>query len=140
MLNNIYVKPTQEGWPEFKMKSPVKVKILQGTNIDKFNELLENDIRDAGDRLQHKTAAKCHMTRWDMDQQYGSFKKLGELVPVMRVAKAHKDGTVKIRMAFNFKAKETGIEDAVIETPEVGDAPIFFQSYPAICGFTCSVG
>ena len=80
MLNNIYVKPTQEGWPEFKMKSPVKVKMLQGANIDKFNELLENDIRDAGDRLQHKTAAKCHMTRWDMDQQYGSFKKLGELV------------------------------------------------------------
>ena len=74
------MKPTQEGWPEFKMKSPVKVKTLQGTNIDNFNKLLENDIRDAGDRLQHKTAAKCHMTRWDMDQQYDSFKKLGELV------------------------------------------------------------
>lgn len=80
MLNNIYVKPTQEGWPEFKMKSPVKVKTLQGTNIEKFNDSLENDIRDAGDRLNHKTAAKCHMTRWDMHDNYDSFKKLGELV------------------------------------------------------------
>lgn len=80
VLTNIYVKPTQESWPEFKMKSPVKVKTLQGTNIDKFNDELENDIRDAGDRLQQKTAAKCHMTRWDMHENYDSFKKLGELV------------------------------------------------------------
>jgi len=79
-LNNIYVKPTQEGWPEFIMKSPVKVKTLQGTDIDSFNNSLEMDIRDAGDRLKHNTAAKCHMTQWDMDQKYDSFKKLGELV------------------------------------------------------------
>ena len=62
MLSKIYIKPTQEGWPEFTQKSPVKVKDLQGTNIEKFNEMLEKDIRDAGDRIQHKTAVKCHMT------------------------------------------------------------------------------
>jgi len=80
VLSDIYIKPTQEGWPEFKQKSPVKVKDLQGTRIDAFNDLLENDIRESGDRLNHKTAAKCHMTRWDMDKEYESFKKLGELV------------------------------------------------------------
>ena len=80
MLNNIYIKPAQDDWPEFEMKSPVKIKLLQGTNVDKFNNLLEHDINDAKDRLNHKTAAKCYMTQWDMDQKYGSFKKLGELV------------------------------------------------------------
>ena len=79
-MTDVYIKPTQEGWPEFVMKYPVKVKPLKGTNVDTFNELLENDIKDAGDRLNQTTAAKCVMTRWDMDQQYGSFKKLGELV------------------------------------------------------------
>ena len=68
MLNNIYIKPAQDDWPEFEMKSPVKIKLLQGTNVDKFNNLLEHDINDAKDRLNHKTAAKCYMTQWDMDQ------------------------------------------------------------------------
>ena len=43
-MNNIYIKPTQEGWPEFIMRYPVKVKTLKGTNVDSFNQLLENDI------------------------------------------------------------------------------------------------
>jgi hypothetical protein len=30
--------------------------------------------------LNESTAAKCYMTRWDMDKNYNSFKKLGELV------------------------------------------------------------
>ena len=80
MLSNIYLKPTQDGWPEFKMKSPVKVKALKGTSIKFFNDMLEKDIKDAGDRLNESTAAKCYMTRWDMNKNYNSFKKLGELV------------------------------------------------------------
>ena len=80
-MSNVYIKPTQEGWIEFVMRYPVKVKIIKGTNVDAFNKLLESDIRTAGDRLNQNTAAKCLlMTRWDMDQHYDSFKKLGELV------------------------------------------------------------
>ncbi len=78
MLCKSFLAPTQESWPEFKMKSPVKVKTLQGTNIDKFNDELENDIRDAGDRLQQKTAAKCHMTHWDMQENYDSLTQSAE--------------------------------------------------------------
>ena len=79
-MNNVYIKPTKDGWPEFIMKFPVKVKTLKGTNVDKFNELLESDIKSSGDRLNKTTAAKCLMTRWDMDKHYSSFQKLGELV------------------------------------------------------------
>jgi hypothetical protein len=79
-LNEIYLKPTQKDWPLFSMKSLVKIKNLQGNNIESFNNLLENDIRKSGDRLQSATAAKCYMTQWDMHQEYDSFKKLSELV------------------------------------------------------------
>ena len=77
-MNNIYIKPTQEGWPEFVMKYPVKVKPLKGTNVDTFNELLENDIKDAGDVTGGRSAARCYRTRWDMHEVYPSFKKLSD--------------------------------------------------------------
>lgn len=80
MENKIYIKPSQKDWPIFHMKSPVKIKNLRGSNVDAFNQELENDIRDSGDRLQGATAAKCYMTQWDMHQEYDSFEKLGELV------------------------------------------------------------
>ena len=79
-MNKIYIKPTPKDWPLFSMKSLVKIKNLQGNNIESFNNLLENDIRKSGDRLQSATAAKCYMTQWDMHQEYDSFKKLSELV------------------------------------------------------------
>ena len=61
----------------------MKVKPSRETNVDAFNKLLESDIRTAGDRLNQMQISfntKCLMTRWDMDQHYDSFKKLGELV------------------------------------------------------------
>ena len=69
MENKIYIKPTQKDWPIFHMKSPVKIKNLRGSSVDAFNQELENDIRDSGDRLQGATAAKCYMTQWDMHQE-----------------------------------------------------------------------
>ncbi len=72
--------PAQDGWPEFTQKSPVKIKQLKGSNIDSFNNDLERDIKDAGDRLKGTTAAKCYMTQWDMHKHYPSFEILGNLV------------------------------------------------------------
>ena len=56
-------------WPHFTDKYPVKVQQITGLD----NDQLEKDIRDAGDYLQGRTAAKCLMTRWDMHTVYESF-------------------------------------------------------------------
>ena len=56
-------------WPHFIDKYPVKVK--QITELD--NNQLEIDIREEGDYLGGRTAAKCLMTRWDMHNFYHSF-------------------------------------------------------------------
>ena len=56
-------------WPHFTDKYPVKVKLIEGMD----NDQIENDIRDAGDHLGGRTAAKCLMTRWDMHKIYASF-------------------------------------------------------------------
>ena len=60
----------------FEEEFPVHTETL--TNVKDLNRILENDIREAGDGLQARNAsAKCLMTRWDMHDQYKSFRMLG---------------------------------------------------------------
>ena len=61
-------------WPYFIDKYPVKVKQITGLD----NDQLEKDIREAGDYLGGRTAAKCLMTRWDMHTVYQSFVLVSE--------------------------------------------------------------
>ena len=81
----------------FEEKCPVHSEIL--TNVEDLNRILENDIREAGDGLQMRNpSAKCLMTRWDMHDQYKSFRMLGnaaiQLAELMPLAtRTHQDGT-----------------------------------------------
>ncbi len=68
-LSDLVYGKDQGPWPYFTDKYPVKVKQIEGMN----NEQLEKDIREAGDHLGGRTAAKCLMTRWDMHTVYDSF-------------------------------------------------------------------
>ena len=90
-------------WPHFTDKYPVKVQQLTGLN----NDQLEKDIRDAGDYLQGRTAAKCLMTRWDMHTVYQSFVFVSE--KAMEIADAcplatktdTKGNTLKVPLYLN---------------------------------------
>ncbi len=68
-LSNLVYGKGNKPWPHFTDKYPVKVKLIEGMD----NDQIENDIRDAGDHLGGRTAAKCLMTRWDMHKIYASF-------------------------------------------------------------------
>ena len=68
-LSNLVYGKGNKPWPQFTDKYPVKVKLIEGMD----NDQIENDIRDAGDHLGGRTAAKCLMTRWDMHKIYASF-------------------------------------------------------------------
>ena len=68
-LSNLVYGKGNKPWPHFTDKYPVKVNLIEGMD----NDQIENDIRDAGDHLGGRTAAKCLMTRWDMHKIYASF-------------------------------------------------------------------
>ena len=68
-LSDLVYGKNNKPWPHFIDKYPVKVK--QITELD--NDQLEIDIREEGDYLGGRTAAKCLMTRWDMHNFYHSF-------------------------------------------------------------------
>ena len=61
-------------WPHFTDKYPVKVQQITGLD----NDQLERDIRESGDYLQGRTAAKCLMTRSDMHTVYSYFISVSE--------------------------------------------------------------
>ena len=95
-------------WPHFTDKYPVKVQQLTGPfGIGLDNEQLEKDIREAGDDLQGRTAAKCLMTRWDMHTVYQSFVFVSE--KAMEIADAcplatrtdTKGNTLKVPLYLN---------------------------------------
>ena len=65
-LSDLVYGKGKKPWPHFIDKYPVKVKQIE--EID--NDQLEKDIREAGDYLKGRTAAKCLMTRWDMHTVY----------------------------------------------------------------------
>ena len=81
-LSDLVYGKGQGPWPYFIDKYPVKVKHISGLN----NDQLERDIREAGDYLGGRTAAKCLMTRWDMHTVYESFVLVSE--KAMEIAEA----------------------------------------------------
>ena len=68
-LSDMVYGKNNKPWPHFIDKYPVKVKQITGMN----NDQLEKDIRESGDSLGGRTAAKSLMTRWDMHTVYKSF-------------------------------------------------------------------
>ena len=73
-LSDLVYGKGNKPWPYFTDKYPVKVKQIEGMN----NEQLERDIRDAGDHLGGRTAAKCLMTRWAMHMVCKEFVDVAE--------------------------------------------------------------
>ena len=73
-LSDLVYGKDKKPWPYFSDKYPVKVKQISGLD----NDQLEKDIREAGDYLGGRTAAKCLMTRWDMHTVYESFRLVSE--------------------------------------------------------------
>jgi len=73
-LSDLVYGKDNKPWPYFSDKYPVKVKQITGLD----NNQLEKDIRESGDDLQSRTAAKCLMTRWDMHTVYESFILVSE--------------------------------------------------------------
>ena len=72
-------KKTAKPWPIFESSFPVKVKeVADPTNGGVLNEYLGKAIREAGDKYENRTEAKCLMTRWDMHDHYESFRLIGE--------------------------------------------------------------
>ena len=83
-LSDLVYGKGQKPWPHFTDKYPVKVKQITGmceavqSDGSSLNDQLERDIREAGDYLGGRTAAKCLMTRWDMHTVYESFVDVSE--------------------------------------------------------------
>ena len=73
-LSDLVYGKNKKPWPHFTDKYPVKVQQISGLD----NDQLERDIREAGDHLQGRTAAKCLMTQWDMHTIYDSFVQVSE--------------------------------------------------------------
>ena len=102
-LSDLVYGKGQGPWPYFTDKYPVKVKQITGLD----NDQLERDIREAGDYLGGRTAAKCLMTRWDMHTVYESFvlvsEKAMEIADSCPVAtKTDTDGTpLKVPLYLN---------------------------------------
>jgi uncharacterized protein (TIGR02466 family) len=79
LANTLTPKKVTNKWPSFYQAYPLKVKdIADPTNGGVLNSLLEKGIRDAGDKYENRTEAKCLMTRWDMHDHYESFNLIGQ--------------------------------------------------------------
>jgi len=90
-LSDLVYGKDNKPWPYFTDKYPVKVKQLTGMDNAQssrwpWNAQLEQDIRESGDYLGGRTAAKCLMTRWDMHTVYQSFVLVSE--KAMEIANA----------------------------------------------------
>ena len=73
-LSKLVGKP--EPWKWFTEKYPVKVK--QVNPPTSFTKTIKENILEAGDALQKRTAAKCLMTQWDLHDEYKTFCMVGE--------------------------------------------------------------
>ena len=73
-LSKLVGKP--EPWRWFTEKYPVKVK--QVNPPTSFTKTIKENILEAGDALQKRTAAKCLMTKWNMHDDYLTFRMVGE--------------------------------------------------------------
>jgi hypothetical protein len=63
-------------WLHFTDKYPVEVNQLNTPNT--ITDQIYKDIHEAGDAFQGKTPAKCLMTRWNMHEDYDTFRVIGE--------------------------------------------------------------
>ena len=100
-LSNLVYGKGNKPWPHFTDKYPVKVKLIEGMD----NDQIENDIRDAGDHLGGRTAAKCLMTRWDMHKIYASF--LTVATEAIKIADVQELGDVMIeQLSGLFESKK----------------------------------
>ena len=73
-LSKLVGKP--EPWRWFTEKYPVKVK--QVNPPASFTKTIKENILESGDALQERTAAKCLMTKWNMHDDYLTFRMVGE--------------------------------------------------------------
>ena len=73
-LSKLVGKP--QPWHWFSGKYPVKVK--QVNPPASFTKTIKENILEAGDALQGRTAAKCLMTKWNMHDDYKTFRMVGE--------------------------------------------------------------
>ena len=72
-------KKPAKPWPNFLQPFPVKIKeVADPTNGGVLDEYIEKAIREAGDKYENRTEAKCLMTRWDMHDYFESFRLIGE--------------------------------------------------------------
>lgn len=73
-LSKLVGKP--QPWHWFSGKYPVKTK--QVNPPASFTKTIKENILEAGDALQGRTAAKCLMTKWNMHDDYLTFRMVGE--------------------------------------------------------------
>ena len=73
-LSKLVGKP--QPWHWFSGKYPVKTK--QVNPPASFTKTIKENILEAGDALQGRTAAKCLMTKWNMHDEYETFRMVGE--------------------------------------------------------------
>ena len=73
-LSKLVGKP--QPWHWFSGKYPVKTK--QVNPPASFTKTIKENILEAGDALQERTAAKCLMTKWNMHDDYLTFRMVGE--------------------------------------------------------------
>ena len=73
-LSKLVGKP--QPWHWFSGKYPVKTK--QVNPPASFTKTIKENILEAGDALQGRTAAKCLMTKWNMHDDYKTFRMVGE--------------------------------------------------------------
>ncbi len=122
-------------WPFFKQTFPVKVR-----QVDKgflmINQALKEDILEEGDSLQRRSAAKCLMTRWNMHEDYESFRMIGNTA---------------IRLADDFplakRSKQDGSSDPISlyikETwgliYNTGDSTAVHNHWPSLWSYTYCV-
>lgn len=65
-------------WPIFREKFPIRKKLFPpGKERATLNEQLTNIITMEGDSLQHRSQAKCLMTRWNMHEAFDEFFLIG---------------------------------------------------------------
>ena len=73
-LSKLVGKP--KPWDWFSGKYPVKTK--QVNPPASFTKTIKENILESGDALQGRTAAKCLMTKWNMHDDYLTFRMVGE--------------------------------------------------------------
>ena len=72
--------PELTPWPVFREKFPIRKKLFPpGEERNTLHEQLINTIEKEGDSLQHRTQAKCLMTRWNMHDDHENFSLIGNV-------------------------------------------------------------